>query len=273
MNKLQEDILVVLENVDTICKENKIEYALYGGTFLGAVRHKGYIPWDDDVDIIMLRSEYDKLHEVLLDKSNYPDGYYFQSNLITSKYYNPTPKIRDTNSTMKEIFPSTQEDSIGPWVDLFIWDNVPDDINERRKYFNKLQRIDKIVFLTTYIQKVPSRSGFGNNIRGIIQKINEKFHKYYFFMPYILKKRDRLVHKYASTNTNKVGVPTYCFFTGFDEFEASVLNKEDISELSDYTFENLTLPGYKNYDKVLSSFYGDYMKIPEEHERVVHNIK
>lgn len=272
MNEIQQHLLMVMETVDKICKENDIRYGLYGGTYLGAVRHKGFIPWDDDIDIIMKRSEYERLHSILSDKNNIPQGYYYQSDRISKHYYNPTAKLRSDTLNVIELFPTTQEVSSGPWVDLFVWDNVPNDKEERRKYFNKIKRIDKIIFLTTYIQDLPDRGGLNNKIRGTIQRINEKLHKYYFFVPHLLKKRAKLVEKYKDEETDYVGVPSYAYFKDFEEFEANVVNKKELMDFSDYDFEKCKFPSYKNYDDILTIFFGDYMTLPDEEDRGSHYI-
>ena len=102
MNELQTQLLDVLNVFDKIAKEHNISYGLYAGTFLGAVRHKGFIPWDDDVDVILKREDYDKLVKILSNKDNLPENYSFQSFYNSRRYANSTPKIRSNKMNIIE---------------------------------------------------------------------------------------------------------------------------------------------------------------------------
>lgn len=272
MNQLQEEILKVLVTLDEICKDHNIPYALYGGTFLGAVRHKGYIPWDDDVDIILKREDFNKLDKILKDKNNLPDGYYYQSVDNSKKYANSTPKLRSTSMDIYEKMPKTQEPYYGPWVDIFIWDNVPDTEEEQRKFFKKIKRIDFIIFVTTFIQYVPGRTGVFNILKGVVQKINELLHPLYFFVPMLLKKRNKLIQSYNNQETKYSGANCYCYYRDFAEYQTQVVPTEDLKSFSNYSFEGHTLPAYENYDKILTIFYNDYMTLPDEEDRATHLI-
>ncbi len=273
MNQLQEEILKVLVNLDKICKEHDIEYALYGGTFLGAVRHKGYIPWDDDVDVILTREEFTKLDKVLRDQSNLPEGYYYQSIETSKKYANSTPKLRSNTLNIQERMPTTQEPQVGPWVDLFIWDNIPDTEEEQRAFFKKIKRIDLIIFITTFLQKDPNGSGLKNSIKGIVQKINEMLHPLYFFVYPLLRKRDKLIQSYNNQDTKYVGNNSYCYYRDYEEYSHEIHLVETLKEFDTYSFENHNLPSYKDYDTFLEVMYGDYMTLPDEENRVTHNIE
>lgn len=273
MNKLQEEILKVLITFDKICKKHDIPYSLHGGTFLGAVRHEGYIPWDDDVDVILTRENFTKLDAILRDKSNLPEGYYYQSIQNSKKYANSTPKLRSTSMDIEELMPKTQEPYVGPWVDIFIWDNVPDTQEEQKKFFKKIKRIDLIIFVTTFVQYVPDRKGLFNTLKGIVQKINEVLHPLYFFVPILLKKRDKLIQSYNNQDTQFKASNCYAYYRDFEEYSNEVTAKEYLQELVDYNFEGYRLPAYKDYDQILSNFYGDYMTIPDVEDQRTHLIE
>ena len=118
-------LLEMVKVIDNICKKNSIPYFLNGGSALGAVRHKGFIPWDDDLDISMMKSDYDKFIEIL--KKELPEDYLFQC-FKTHKEYNvliPAMKIRKKNTYLKEVnslLKNKCKDSDGIFVDVFVYD-------------------------------------------------------------------------------------------------------------------------------------------------------
>lgn len=271
MNKLQTQLLDVLNVFDEISKKHGIEYGLYGGTFLGAVRHKGFIPWDDDVDVILKREDYDKLIKILSNESNLPENYFFQSFENSRRYANSTPKIRSNKMDITERMPKTQDIHYGPWIDLFVWDNMPEDIKERKKLYKKLKLIDNIIFIFVFMQYIPERKGIQNRIRGVIQKINELLYPIYFFVNPLIKYRYRLATSFNNKVTKYKGVANYNFYKDFEEFESNVIESSLLDDTSDYIFENETFTSYKNFDEILKKFYGDYMTPPNVEDQVTHN--
>lgn len=273
MNTLQKHIYEVLIEFDEICKTHDIEYSLFGGTHLGAVRHKGFIPWDDDIDIVVKREDFEKLDKVLNDSNNLKEGTFYQSFYNSKRYYNSTPKLRSNSLDIREKVPKTQDDYSGPWVDIFIWDKIPESIEEQKRFFKRLKRIDLIVFVLTYVQYDENRSGFVNVMKGVVQKINEVLYPLYFFMKPLIRHRNKLARKYNDTDSDMYGINTYVFFRDFDDFKAQTTPSINLEEVIDYEFENRVFPGYKNYDELLTIYYGDYMKIPSLEEQQTHNIE
>lgn len=272
MNTLQQHIYDLLNEFDDICKSHEIEYSLFGGTHLGAIRHEGFIPWDDDIDIVVKRDQFEKLDKILLDDSNLKDGTFYQSFYNSKRYFNSTPKLRNNSMNIKERVPKTQDLYSGPWVDIFIWDKIPEDLKEQERFFKRLKRIDTIVFFLTYVQKDESRKGFRNSLKGFIQRINEVLYPLYFFIKPLIRYRNRLAQKYNVTDSNMYGINTYVFFRDFDEFKTHTTPAVNLEKIIDCTFEGKSFPGYANYDELLTIYYGDYMRIPDEEERQIHNI-
>lgn len=131
VSDVQAVLLEMMKDIDKICRENNIEYCLTGGTALGAIRHSGFIPWDDDIDIAVSRSEYEKLVTVLEEKL--PEQYTFHC-YEKNKKYNiawPAMKIRNKNTYIKEVnvlLPNKCKDSDGVFIDVFIFDKMSNNL-------------------------------------------------------------------------------------------------------------------------------------------------
>ena len=123
LRKLQLTMLEMLMLVDKICKENDIQYSLCSGTLLGAVRHKGFIPWDDDLDIRMTRENYDKFLEVW-DKLQ-PEGYLLQNKENSPRFPSSFSKIRKCHTTFLQFESERGAHHTGIFVDIFPLDRIP----------------------------------------------------------------------------------------------------------------------------------------------------
>lgn len=119
--------LDLLSEFDRVCRKHDLRYILDFGTLLGAVRHQGFIPWDDDVDVSMLREDYDKLMEIGPKEFSYP--YFFQNHKTDSDYDNSTAKLRrsDTSFIESEHLKHRTKYNKGIFIDIFVWDNIPTD--------------------------------------------------------------------------------------------------------------------------------------------------
>lgn len=167
---VQEKLLEILKVVDKICRENDIDYFIADGTCLGAVRHQGFIPWDDDVDIGMSRKDFKKLIKVLDEKL--PEGYVYHCYEKSKKYLVPWPamKIRMKNTYIKErnvLLANKCKDCDGLFVDVFIYDNVA----KHRIFDIPLRTINTILmpfivlFENIYINPIPLKALFRFNAK------------------------------------------------------------------------------------------------------------
>ena len=130
IKKVQLDILIY---VDKICKDNNIKYSLAYGTLIGAIRHKGFIPWDDDIDIVLKRSEYERLLEVLYKDDN---SKYMIFSMKDEGYFYPYAKVGDLDTIIREKnWPDIQ--NLGVNIDVFPVDYVPE--GKEREYYDKTQ--------------------------------------------------------------------------------------------------------------------------------------
>lgn len=248
----------VLEHFKSICEKNDIYYILSFGTVLGAVRHNGFIPWDDDIDVCVFRKDYVRLIEAFEKENN--SRYRLISTEVDSDYSLPHMKIVNTDTLLiqsgrKNYFP------LGVWIDVFALDNVPDNLNERKKYFRRLEKYQSIwsilEFLPNY--KYDSiRSLAGSAYKKIISII---FHNDSRAMALKLEK---LAKKYENEKTKEVGVLS---FLGYSRTK-SVFKRELLSNCIPHFFEKDEYPIPKEYDKYLQQLYGDYMTPPPAEERL-----
>jgi lipopolysaccharide cholinephosphotransferase len=240
---LQNKILEIMVDVDKICRENNIDYFIMGGTALGAKRHGGFIPWDDDLDIFMTPDNYERFRETL-NKFGDKDKYYLQewgsSNGMVS-----TAKIRMNNTTYIEPDLKTWSMHHGIFIDIFILHTCPD---------NKLQQVWQCAWAKYVIMRGLCNRGYTKRkgIVGIVLKVMRLFPKR-FLLNFGLKQ----VYRYRDKNTS-----FYCNFLGKAIFKKGIYKKEWFSHPVDIAFETVTLKASCNLEAFLTERFGDYMQIP-----------
>ena len=266
--KLKEAQLASLEillKVDEICRANDIKYLLDSGTLIGAVRHKGFIPWDDDIDIAMTRDNYDKFRNLI--KGNIgllPDN---MELILPDEYrggaafYDFTPRIIYLNSKRHTV----NEESIyyegklnHLWVDIFIIDEISDNV-----ILDKLTRLRQKII---YGLSMPRRYGTDYSKYSFVDKIRVgvlSFGKYFFSMPKLFKMQEKLSVKYDGKGTKRVYYSNYQ-----PDYMQVTLERTWCSEVTEIPFEGHMLMAPKAYDKVLREVYGDYMQLPPEDKRI-----
>lgn len=242
MRRAQLKMLEILQYIDGICKKNNIEYWLAAGTLLGAVRHGGFIPWDDDLDIEMRRKDYLKLLRIL--KKELPKTLELQVNSTDINYVAPYAKVRDRYSFI------TENNNIdinykyrGVYIDLFPLESVSDWL---LKFSN---------FIHYYFLYKISR--YRNDKLGIKVSFVSFMFLFINLMYKIFRFFDRIVSR------------KYLNFTyGADLFCKH--DKKGIFPLKNIVFEGKNFPSPCNVDLYLSECYGDYLKIPKESDRHSH---
>ena len=145
----------LLKELKEICDNNNIIYFLGGGTLLGAIRHKGYIPWDDDVDVMMPRKDYEILLEIFDD--NCKENHKILTYINTEDYYYSFAKIVDTNTILHEGKLRTIKE-MGIYIDIFPIDFLPDDKKKTEKIFKKYKLLYKIISAYKSFKKTRSNS-------------------------------------------------------------------------------------------------------------------
>ena len=251
LKKIQVEILDV---VDDFCKKNKIKYWLDCGTLLGAVRHSGYIPWDDDIDIGMLRDDYNKFMNLFNQKNS---RYKLLCNELDKDFLYPIGKVVDTNTILYEPDKKTGL-KLNVNIDVFVYDNAPDDDKECTKMFKRRDKYGKLRFSMIYPDKYDHTS-FKKRFTRFFLRV------YFSFLPknYYTKKIINNSKKNVDKTTSKVG--------NFTSVAKACFDKNIFKKFINLEFEKKKYPVPIGYNEYLTNFYGDYMTLPPVEKRVGHH--
>lgn len=253
LKELQDIQLECLIELDSICRKHKIRYSLDGGTLLGAVRHKGFIPWDDDIDLIMLRKDYEKFYKICKKEL---DSYRFflQEHRTDPNYCVGYPRIRRKNTVYRRAGHEHMKYHGGVFIDIFVLDNVPDN-----KILRKIHRFAcfcnrKILWAKTGKKLAPT--AFLRAWYSLVSLIPAEFaFASNSFIAFLcdLKKTELVRH-----NTHPYPNPDVCGYG----IPARLMKSLTLLE-----FEGRKFPAVKNYDEYLTMLYGDYMKLPPKEKQ------
>ena len=257
LKEIQTIGLGILKFIDKICTENKIKYFLCAGTALGAVRHKGFIPWDDDVDVMMPREDYERFLK-LMDKSNNEHYKCLHFGKDFPYYFYRFAKVVDLNTSLTEInFPKHPD--MGIYVDIFPIDGIDEKVG--KKIIKKHYNLGLIHYQSASLKFVKSKRGFVHNVFKYIAYVYAKI----FGWQHWVKKSEKLIKKYKMQNCKFAGI--------YDEYqEKEIMPKEIFDEVIYVDFEDSKFPIVKNYDYYLTKIYGDYMTPPPENQRIQHHV-
>jgi len=236
LNQLQKEEFKILQYFDDFTKEHNLRYFLFAGTLLGAVRHKGFIPWDDDIDVAMKRSEFEKFEKLFIDSDYLENGYTFQSRKIFKYQALPLSKIRSNSYNVIERMSSTQKGNYGPWLDIFPFDNIPDDYDLRVEQYKKVTFYNNLIKKFLMIQVEPDDKGIKRLLKRIIQWSNETLHPLYFFLPYIFKKRHYYMTMYNDIETTHSADISYMYYKDFEDFSKRFFSNKYLDDLIEIEF-------------------------------------
>lgn len=244
--------LAMLDFIDSLCREKGIRYSLSGGTLLGAVRHHGYIPWDDDIDIFMLRPDYERFIEETEKSGN--ERYRIFSPFIDECYYYPFAKLCDMSTRLLDHNDRSPPE-MGIYIDIFPVDGLPNDVRRRKRYWNKVRIVKKLN--TMVYQKKVYHENFPKRVL-----------RYVMFMFFKRIKPNRIA-KYLNSLAlkHKVEESEFVAVSLFGYGKREQIPASVFSEFFDILFENKQYMAIKNYDLYLSSIYGDYMQLPPIEQR------
>lgn len=256
LKRLQLEILIKIHN---FCEANGISYFLGYGTLIGAIRHKGYIPWDDDIDIGMPRPSYDKF--LKLFNGTYPNLEVLAPE-INWDFYAPYANVFDNRTLLEEGDNSHRGINIGVKIDIFPIDGVP---SWRMIY--RLERVltrglNKILEIKRY--KVSNDNSFANVVKQVVLKG--------IVFPFRYSYIQKLISSIALSCSFRKSL--YADKITFLNKGQTRVNRTDFEEYIDIEFEGYIFKTIKNYDTYLKKIYGDYMELPPKEKRIpMHNFK
>lgn len=248
---LQLRMLKILMAFDRMCQEHNLRYCIMAGTMIGAVRHKGFIPWDDDMDVGMPRPDYEKF--IAHCQEWLPTPYEFVCGENDPKYPLPFGKIQDSSTTLIERYHLSYLGGI--YVDVFPLDAVPSNPIARRWQYAQYQFYKQALYL---VHRDPYKHGHG--LSSWIPLLTRKL----FTMEGLQRSIRRLLNKYDYESC-----PLAADYT---DGLRGVMSKEINGVYTSYEFEGETVQGIQRYDDYLTQMYGNYMQIPQGDHRRQHNF-
>lgn len=249
--EIREIQMQILDIIDVFCKNNGLRYSLAAGSLLGAVRHHGYIPWDDDIDIMMPRPDY----EVFINEFiGYNSNLVLQDAHTDPFHYLPFAKVYDKRTEL------IQSNSIGGvYVDIFPIDGLP-DLSNLADYYSRVQALTNQLWYSM----TPNYQYVKDNRLMLKAKVFVK-HLIYPSRTKVIKKWKHLYNSYPFDKSNYAGEITSIY--GMKEHMPKCIFEKYVV----MSFEGRSYKCIQEYDTYLSSLYGDYMTLPPVEERVSHH--
>lgn len=256
LKKLQNTELEILNEFVSICEKHNLEYFLAGGTLLGAVRHKGFIPWDDDIDVSMPRKDYNKFIKICKKEL---DSRFFLDCYETNKYcWFPFAKIRIKNSEMVEKISKNVNFEQGIWIDIFPINNVKNKFGKtqlkQQKIHDYIRTLITIKLNVPYYNKSLKRLKFYKCILRIVP---------FGLLKFIFK---LYMNKNINSKTDYV-----CCYSGAYGIKKETFKKNVFFPTKKIMFCDMNFNAPKKYREYLEQIYGDYMIIPPKEKRITHN--
>ena len=248
---LQMKILPILKAVDTACRQYGLRYYIWAGTMIGAVRHHGFIPWDDDLDIAMPRPDYDKL--IAHCKDWLPEPYEMVCAENDDAYPLPFAKIQDGSTTLIERLHLKYLGGI--YLDVFPIDGAPEGWMAQKWHFGRYEYYKRVLYL---LFRDPYKHGRGPSswIPLLCRKL--------YSLAEVQTKIRKILLQYPYDDSRLVA--------DYDDGSKGVMPKSVLGMPTPYEFEGTMVLGVEHYDTYLSNKYGDYMTIPDGDHQRQHNF-
>ena len=245
MKKVWQVELDILAELDRVCRKNNLKYMLFDGSLLGAIRHKGIIPWDDDIDVMMMREDYEKFRKIANKELKKP--YFFQTSL-NDDLFRGLGQIRNSETTAIMLSEFNRKANQGIFIDIFIVDKLPKSklkrkIQKRRCTFMKsLLRFQKVYEChETHSVKQKIIRGLLNVFYGIVGY--KRFFRHY----------EKVCMKYNNTDSDEYNIVEYAY-------DDRIIHGEQFMETIDYDFEYMKVPGPKMGEDFLTDYFGNWKK-------------
>lgn len=270
LRKLQKTELEILKDFIKICKKYNLLYFATGGTAIGALRHQGFIPWDDDIDVCMLRKDYERFMEVAPKEMG--DRYIFMDTDTEEKYPLMFGKMIKKGTRFVEDAYQQADYPLGIFIDIFPYDQTAENEKVRKKWQKKTWNIARMHVLTLI-----SNPNLPDNMNAIMRNIAKLgckvLHMVFRLIHLTPDKTAAAYRKWAKSCPEKDSdlYIDYSYITG----ENLMIRTQEAFPVIEKPFEDITIALVKNYDAFLRPEYGDYMQLPpkeQQHNHYAHYI-
>ena len=245
MKKVWSVEMQLLKKLLEVCEKHNLRIWAEGGTLLGTIREKGFIPWDDDIDMVMMRDDYDKLQALAKDEFKSP--YFFQSG-YTDKFANGFSRVRMDGTTAITLLSIYRNCHQGIFIDLFPLDIVPDNEKARNVFIQ--EKVKKRRELKYSIDNCFSLTNWKYNCVILKSKIKTSIKGFYT----CFKEYDQFVKQFWTSNNHKVSLISWIYEDRY------LREKEWYNDTIFLPFENIMMPVPGNFDAILKTQFGNYMK-------------
>ena len=263
LHKVQQEELSILDDFIKICEENNLKYFTVSGTGLGAIRHKGMIPWDDDIDIGMTRKDYEKFVEVaskeFADKYDIVTAGMYPDCTIFNVHWSKKGTTFCDRVAMDASYPA------GIFLDIFPFDNIADDDKAMHKQGKRAWMWQKLMIMSVNPKPVLHFGKVKNALITVVSYIAHFGLKIFGFTPErCYKKAMKYLRMYDDVETKRIG-----FFCGTQPF-TTIHARSDLDPLEEVEFNGRKMYMPNNMREVLTNLYGDYMQLPPVEKRYNH---
>lgn len=257
--RLHSALLLIAAEIDRVCRKNDIGYSLTGGSLIGAVRHRGFIPWDDDMDLAMLRGEYERF--LTACETDLDPRFELQTIRNDPVYPYGFGKVILKGTRIEMEGHEREAWQRGVFVDIFPMDNVPET-----KWRRKLHQGENYLWKKLLERKAGMKIGRGNRGKYLVFSLLGMISRLYSFRG-LARRLEKTMRRYQNADTKQV-----CNLGGMYGYDRECTQAAYYRDLMDVPFEELRLKIIRSFDAYLTGVYGDYMTLPPENRRHTHRF-
>ena len=258
LKKIQKAELYLLVEFDKVCRKQGLTYFLDSGTALGAIRHGGFIPWDDDIDVGMPRKDYERFMEI--GQRLLPSDIFLQNRSTEKNYNRNAAKLRLCGTVFQETNELPYEHN-GFFIDIFPFDNLPN--NKKIARWNVKMVVEMLHVLRSYrgAEESSSPSRMNRMLYSIVNKFPQSW----------ISRLGAFVTKYARKREFADSRYTTCYYWRMSQSKQYIFDMDEMYPVKDINFEGEKVMIMKNPDYYLNLMYGDYMQLPPVEKRTAHH--